>query len=144
MNENKYIIQQSTTPEWWIVTDQEHGIVVKFKTHEYNETQEVTLLKSNQFVLDAEAYANHMRKIEKWIIKFHYSKAFRPKMSMRILIGKQIKEIREQQQLSGKELARRAGIEERTIDKIENGRWNVGIDMLEMVCNALGVTIKLQ
>ena len=41
----KYTIQESKEPGWWVVTDTENLVVVKFKEHEYNETQQTTMLE---------------------------------------------------------------------------------------------------
>lgn len=64
-------------------------------------------------------------------------------LTMRQEIGIQIRRERKRQGLSGKELAERAGFVESTINKIENGKWNVSIDILEKVCDALGVTLQI-
>jgi transcriptional regulator with XRE-family HTH domain len=65
-------------------------------------------------------------------------------MSLRDIVGIQIRRERKRQGLSGKQLAERAGFSEPTINKIENGRWNVSIDILENICAALGKTLLLE
>lgn len=40
-------------PGWWVLTDTENRIVVKFKEHEYNETQKVTFLDDGQSVIES-------------------------------------------------------------------------------------------
>ena len=40
-------------PGWWVLTDTENRIVVKFKEHEYNETQKVTFLDDDQSVIES-------------------------------------------------------------------------------------------
>ena len=34
----KYIIKESETPGWWVVTDTDNLVVIRFKEHEFNET----------------------------------------------------------------------------------------------------------
>ena len=41
---DKYILQKSTHPNKWVLTDKEHGIVVTFDDGQYNDTQKVTVL----------------------------------------------------------------------------------------------------
>ena len=70
----KYIIQKSSTPDWWVVTDTENLVVLEFKEHEYNETQRATMLEdSNLTVLQL---ARVMREIGDWIAQNHMEKAF--------------------------------------------------------------------
>lgn len=61
--------------------------------------------------------------------------------SLRNKIGNQIKSIRLSKNLSMKQLGEMTDMTEATISKIENGKWSVGLDILERVCNALGVTL---
>lgn len=37
----KYTIQESKDPGWWVVTDTENLVVLKFQEHKFNETQMV-------------------------------------------------------------------------------------------------------
>lgn len=37
----KYIIQESKEPGWWVVTDTENLVVLKFQEHHFNETEMV-------------------------------------------------------------------------------------------------------
>lgn len=75
---DKYILQPSANKGWWVATDTEHGIVVKFKEHEYNDTQETTLLNDNKFksVEEALKYATYIRKLADWLRENHYNKVF--------------------------------------------------------------------
>lgn len=42
-----------------------------------------------------------------------------------------------------KDLADKYDMPLSTISKVENGKWSVGIDMLEKICNALNVTVNI-
>ena len=142
--EQRFILQRSATPGWWVATDKDHNIVVQFEHMHYNDTQKVTLLDGDTFKNEKEALkvATYLREMADWLRENHYEKLF--PMSLRESIGMQIRRERKRQGLSGKQLAERVGFVESTINKIENGRWNVSVDILERVSNALGVTLTLQ
>jgi len=53
-------------------------------------------------------------------------------IEVRKIIGDWLKDMREQKGLSQQELADKMGIDQGTIAKIENGRWNFGIDTITM------------
>lgn len=59
-------------------------------------------------------------------------------------VGQQLKEARESQGLSQEELAEKTGFIQSTISKIEAGKWSVSLDMLFVVCEKLGITIKFE
>lgn len=71
---NKYIIQQSTHPNKWVLTDKDNGIVVTFEDGKFNETQKVTLLDDTH--LTANELAKVMRELGEWVIRYHSSKCF--------------------------------------------------------------------
>lgn len=42
----RFILRPSTTQEnWWVLTDTENQIVVRFENKRFNETQQVTMLE---------------------------------------------------------------------------------------------------
>lgn len=141
--EKRFILQRSATPGWWVATDKVNNIVVTFEHGHYNDTQKVTLLNGDTFKDEKEALkvATYLRELSDWLREEHYEKLF--PMSLRDIVGIQIRRERKRQGLSGKQLAERAGFSEPTINKIENGRWNVSIDILENICAALGKTLIL-
>lgn len=63
---------------------------------------------------------------------------------MREYIGRRIAEIRQEKGLSIRQLADMSGVNFANIYKIENGKYNVSIDILGKICNALGVEIKIE
>lgn len=65
-------------------------------------------------------------------------------MNHREKIGCQIQDIRVQKGLTKYELAEMVGITHQNIDKIEQGRYNVGVDLLDRICKALGAEIKIE
>lgn len=62
----------------------------------------------------------------------------------RIEIGNRIAEIRKQRGLTQAELSEITGLQQVNISKIENGKYNVSIDILNRVCRALEVEIKIE
>ena len=71
---DKYIIQQSTHPNKWVLTDKCNGIVVTFEEGKFNETQKVTMLDDTR--LTANELAKAMRELGEWAVKYHSSKCF--------------------------------------------------------------------
>lgn len=71
---NKYIIQQSTHPNRWVLTDKCNGIVVTFEDGNYNETQKVTMLDDTR--LTANELATVMQELGEWAVRHHSSKCF--------------------------------------------------------------------
>lgn len=70
----KYLIQQSEEPGWWVVTDTENLVVLKFQEHRFNEPQKVTMLEDCN--LSALQIASIMREMGDWVAAHHIDKAF--------------------------------------------------------------------
>lgn len=64
-------------------------------------------------------------------------------MSNREYIGKRIAEIRQGKGLSIRQLAEASGVNFANIYKIENGKYNVSIDILGKICDALDCKIDV-
>lgn len=65
-------------------------------------------------------------------------------MNHREKIGKRIAEIRKLKGLSSEKLAEMSGVTNSNIVKIENGKYNVSVDILYKICKALEVEIKIE
>ena len=63
-------------------------------------------------------------------------------MDVKLKIGQRIKELREQMNMSQKDLAYTADLDRSYIASIENGQRNVSIVNIEKIAIALGVTLK--
>lgn len=51
MKNKRFKLEQSQDlPGWWVLTDIDNLIVIKFKEHEFNETQRITVLEESIFV----------------------------------------------------------------------------------------------
>ena len=64
-------------------------------------------------------------------------------MSNREYIGKRIAEIRQAKGLSIRQLAEACGVNFANIYKIENGKYNVSVDILGKICEALDYRIDI-
>ena len=62
-------LQKSETPNWWVVTHEKHGIVIRFQEGAFNETQEVTTL--NDIDPDVVKLHTAMREIGDWLVENH-------------------------------------------------------------------------
>lgn len=65
-------------------------------------------------------------------------------MNAREKIGERIAEIRKVRGYSMRQLAEMSGVNFANIYKIENGKYNVSIDILGKICDALGCRIELK
>ena len=63
-------------------------------------------------------------------------------MDVKLKIGQRIKELREQMNMSQKDLAYTADLDRSYIASIENGQRNVSIVNIEKIATALNVTIR--
>lgn len=64
-------------------------------------------------------------------------------MTHREYIGKRVAEIRQTKGLSIRQLAELSGVNFANIHKIENGKYNVSIDILGKICGVLGCRIEI-
>lgn len=62
---------------------------------------------------------------------------------LNIVIGYQIKEKRLQKEMSQEELAKKAGIDQSDLSKIERGTLNPSVKMLKKIAKGLGLKLKL-
>lgn len=59
-------------------------------------------------------------------------------------VGKQLAELHAKRGFTTRQLAEMAGVSYSNINKIERGAYNVSVDILGKVCNALGAKIKIE
>ena len=62
---------------------------------------------------------------------------------LRINIGQQIAMLRKKHGLTIRELSELSGINSSNISKIENGKYNISIDIIERICKSLGASVKI-
>ena len=65
-------------------------------------------------------------------------------MNHRERIGQRIAQLRKEKGLSLRQLSEECGITYQNINKIENGKYNTGIDILGKIADALGAEITLE
>ena len=65
-------------------------------------------------------------------------------MNYRAEVGRQVAELRNKRGLSTRQLAELCGVDSSNIGKIEQGRYNVSVDILGRVCDALGARLKIE
>ncbi len=63
-------------------------------------------------------------------------------MDIKVAVGKRIKYLRNQMQISQEELADKASIDRTYITSVECGKRNISIINIEKIANALGVTVS--
>lgn len=72
------MIQPSQTqPHGWVCTDRENGIVCRFTEHEFNETQQFSIL-DDMPKPDALRLARMVREMADWLRSNHYNIAMPP------------------------------------------------------------------
>lgn len=63
-------------PGWWVLTDTENLVVLKFKEHEYNESQQTTFLNEDKSVIEklgAQGIAQILREMGNYMFTHWYS-----------------------------------------------------------------------
>lgn len=63
-------------PGWWVLTDTENLVVLKFKEHEYNESQQITFLNEDKSVIEklgAQGIAQILREMGNYMFTHWYS-----------------------------------------------------------------------
>lgn len=63
-------------PGWWVLTDTENFVVLKFKEHEYNESQQITFLNEDKSVIEklgAQGIAQILREMGNYMFTHWYS-----------------------------------------------------------------------
>lgn len=140
----RFTLQPAQEPGFWEATDKEHSIVVKFREHLFNETQQITLLNGDTFKTADEAMkvATYLRELSDWLRDNHYNRIM-PEASIRLIIGDRIRQLRTAQNLTQQQLADMAGVTKANICNIERGAYSVGLDVLHKIATALGAEIRL-
>lgn len=90
-------------------------------------------------------FPKHLIPVEQsqaWVGYYH-QKAELGRQEVRQKIGTQISEARERKGYSIRELAEKCGVSYVTISKIENGKFNVGLDVIARIASVLGLEVEL-
>lgn len=143
----RYILQKSIErPLWWVLTDTENGIVCQFKEGEFNETQKFTILNDVPRP-DASMLAKLAAEMSDWLRDNHYELIFSSpqtiKLETRAMVGQQLRDAREAKGWTVRHLATLTGIAFNHISRIEQGRYNVTLDHIAILANALDVDVLI-
>lgn len=143
----KYLLQKSNEdPLWWVLTDTEEGVVCRFKEGEYNDSQKFTLLGEDS-EYDLANLPSILAGMSDWLRENHYEIVFSSPQKAILLarqsIGRQVREAREAKGWTLRYLAKLTGIAFNHIGRIEQGKYNVTIDSLAVIADALGVELIL-
>lgn len=68
-------------PGWWVLTDTENMVVIKFKEHEFNDSQKVTILGEEKEVINklgVDGLARVLREMADYLSINHYNTAMQP------------------------------------------------------------------
>lgn len=65
-----FVLQESETPGFWVVTDTKNNLVCKFLERNFNETQKITDLNDNP-ITDPLALAMALREIGDYLYSIH-------------------------------------------------------------------------
>lgn len=147
----RYLLQKSdTTPDGWVLTDTEIGIVCQFIEGQFNETQKFTILEDVDRP-DAAVFASAVREMTDWLVTDHYHLAMTSPENKKTLhrstrkyIGQQLKEARDEAGLSIRQLASLTGVDKNQISRIEAGRANPTIDTITTLAEMLGLSIFIE
>lgn len=73
----RFILEKSQDlPGWWFLTDAENLVVLKFKEHEFNESQQVTFIDDDKSVIEklgAQGVAQILREMGDYMFTHWYS-----------------------------------------------------------------------
>lgn len=140
----RFVLAPSEEREGWIVAaDRKTNMVFIFMEGVFPDSVEYKPLE-DMTPLDAAAA---VRELGDWLRLYHTDlledKTERARYVNRLRVGAFIAEARKKQGLTVRELAERSGVSYQNITKIENGKYNVSIDILGKLCKALDLKIDL-
>lgn len=145
MGKTRFTLRSARDDDKLIATDTDNAIVVKFRAHAYNTTQEVHVIDESDFagVDGALRLATCLRELSEWLYQEHREILFPDKEQARRWLGERIKQLRTEQGFTQEQLAGRVGITKSNICNIEAGKYSVGFDILIKIATALGTKLEL-
>lgn len=130
-------------PDWIVAADRKTNMVFMFKEGAFEDTVEYKPLE-DMTPLDA---ATAVRELGDYLRLYYAGLLERDNETSRQLnrlrVGALIAKARKRKGLTIRELADICGVSYQNITKIENGRYNVSIDILNKICSALDCRIDL-
>lgn len=145
MEGERFVLQPSQDNGYWVATDTEHGIVLKFREHYLNADQKVTMLNGETFATIEEAtrVATYLRELSDWLAVNHRELCQPTKQSRLNEMGAHIKELRAKKGMTIEQMARTTGVSMTNISNIENGKQAATLDTLYRIAYALDAKIDI-
>lgn len=129
---------------WWVLTDTENGIVLKFEQHKFNETQEVTILEDKEISPDiAQKLASILKDFGQWMWENAYYIGM-PLDDARAWCSVMIRRAMEETDTSKEELALNSGFRERNIEKVLDGDFTLKVYDFVRLLSAMGKRIVIK
>lgn len=140
----RFVLSPSKEREGWVVAaDRKTNMVFIFMEGVFPDSVEYKPLE-DMTPLDC---ATAVRELGDWLRLYHADileeRGEASRYINRKRIGQLIADARRKQGLTLRELAERSGVSYQNITKIENGKYNVSIDILGKLCRALDLKIDL-
>lgn len=146
MTMGRFVLQKSTEcPDKWVFTDAVNGIVLTFTEGDFNDSQKITMLHDD-VTHDPLALARIVGEGADWMREHHseilFSSPAKIKQAARAIVGKTLRELRESAGVSQWALAKMTGLTQGNIARVEAGKYNVTLDTLALIANALDCNIN--
>lgn len=77
-------------------------------------------------------------------IGYYHQKSEFDNIAFRIHIGQKIAQIRKKRGLTQEQVSKMTGLDRTNIAKVENGKYNVSIDILQKICTSLNAEILIK
>lgn len=124
-----------------VCTDNAHGIVCTFEPSKFNETQRFDFDPQFAVGKTPQEVAHIVNEMAMWLRTHNYSLAMGAVDNTRLRIAAKLRELRIIEGISQADLADRASIPRSHLSRIEAGKYNITIDILERLAQGLGYTI---
>lgn len=129
---------------WWVLTDTENGVVLKFEQHKFNETQEVTILEDKEMSPNiAQNLASILQDFGQWMWENAYYIGA-PLDDTRAWCSVMIRRAMEETDTSKEELALKSGFRERNIEKVLDGEFTLKVYDFVRLLSAMGKRIVIK
>ncbi|WP_301048928.1 MULTISPECIES: helix-turn-helix domain-containing protein [Muribaculaceae] len=142
----RYTLEKSAErPLWWVLTDTEGGLVCCFEEGRFNDTQEFTFVEGVR--IDPLQVARLVNEMAQWVRDTHYEILMTSptaiKDKARQSVGEQLRKARESKGWTVRYVERLTGIANNHISRIEQGKYNVTLDTVAVLADALGVKVTI-
>lgn len=145
---NRFKLQKSESlPNWWVLTDIENMIVVRWQHGKFNDTQKVSPIEDADLREKygdnlAQELARIMAEIADYLRDFHSEKVF--ELNDRQRLGAKIMALRNERGYSIRTLADLCDVNKATIVNIEQGRFSPRYEIVERIVKELGAKIEIK